>query len=235
MRHLGYSDAACGRLEESYAASQASAYASDAPDVLCDQVTDVDIALLASPAASSGKNGSAAENGFSDDDEDEVDEDEDEDDEEDDAEFKVPTSIKTGSRKRAAPGANGSSAKKPRASAGGKKTGGGGGARKKKAAAEDGDEDFEAPAAKAAGGGAAGKDFKIEDDNGLFSAWTNSLVNQLSWLRELMISSFRLCSQMQSRTRTRRSRPSSRTGSSRTRRTRVLRWPSSSTLSCGCV
>ncbi|BGP22583.1 cohesin complex subunit SA-1/2 [Rhodotorula toruloides] len=114
--------------------------------------------------ASSGK---AAANGFSDDDEDELDEGEDE--EKDDAEFKVPTSIKTGSRKRAAPGTNGASAKKPRASAGGRKAAGGG-ARNKQAAAEDEDEDFHTPVAKAAGGGAAGKDFKVEDDNGLFNA-----------------------------------------------------------------
>ncbi|BGP05787.1 cohesin complex subunit [Rhodotorula toruloides] len=116
-----------------------------------------------------GASGKSAANGLSDDDEDELDEDEDDEEEEDDAEFKVPTSIKTGSRKRAAAGTNGASAKKPRASAGGKKAGGAG-TRKKKAAAEDGDEEFEAPVAKAAGGGAAGKDFKIEDDNGLFNA-----------------------------------------------------------------
>ncbi|BGP45801.1 cohesin complex subunit [Rhodotorula kratochvilovae] len=91
-------------------------------------------------------------------------------DEDDDEEFKVPTSLKTGSRKRAPRGTSPGPAPVAKRGAGAKKTPVRRAApRKRKTAAEE-DEDEAPPAAKRA---QAGKDFKIEGDNGLFNAVKN--------------------------------------------------------------
>ncbi|GAA6000843.1 cohesin subunit IRR1 [Rhodotorula paludigena] len=110
---------------------------------------------------SSAKAKAAAFSGSSDDDDD--------DDDSADEEFKVPTSIKTGSRKRAPAGTSAgatSRTRKPRAAGTGARKPAGAGPRRKKADA-DGEEDGSPAAAK------AGKDFKIEDNNELFNAVKN--------------------------------------------------------------
>ncbi|GAA6050117.1 hypothetical protein JCM3770_001381 [Rhodotorula araucariae] len=96
-------------------------------------------------------------------------------DDEDDDEFKVPTSIKTGSRKRAPRGTSPGPApvakrKTPAKNRAATAKAAAPRRRKAPAAATNGDEGEDAPAAKRA---QAGKDFKVEGDNGLFNAVKN--------------------------------------------------------------
>ncbi|GAA5922470.1 hypothetical protein JCM3775_005740 [Rhodotorula graminis] len=125
-------------------------------------------------------NGKSKRNGNADSDDDDDDDNDDSDDSpeeaDDDDEFKVPTSIKTGSRKRAPPGTSPGPLPAGRAPPRAKKAAAKPTApRKRKAAKVDEDDEDEngagAPAAKKAA--AAAKDFKIENDNGLFNAVKN--------------------------------------------------------------
>lgn len=115
------------------------------------------------------------------DDEDDDDDDDDDDDEEED--FKVPTSIKTGSRKRAPKGTKASSTNGGAASAAKrKKTTTTNGTRRpaaarsaKRATRGGGEEEEEdggdkAAGARASGAAKPGKDFQIDDDNEIFNA-----------------------------------------------------------------
>lgn len=128
---------------------------------------------LAFPFSLAGTNGRKVTG--SDDDDDDEEENVSESDAGDDGEFKVPTSLKTGSRKRAPPTAkaDGPNKRKKNGTAATAAAGRRGAAgRKKKAAAGDGDEDV-GPRAKTGAGASAvkiGKDFKISDDNEIFSA-----------------------------------------------------------------
>ncbi|GAA5879860.1 hypothetical protein JCM3774_002262 [Rhodotorula dairenensis] len=129
--------------------------------------------------------GAADEEDQEDDEDDDEDESADDDDDDEEEEFKVPTSMKTGSRKRAPKGTkapNGSSAAKKR-----KKTTNATrepaaatrqrGRKRAAAAAGSGEEDenVDGGATKAAAAGAAkpGKDFQINDDNEVFNAVKN--------------------------------------------------------------
>ncbi|GAA5843847.1 hypothetical protein JCM9279_000166 [Rhodotorula babjevae] len=120
-------------------------------------------------------NGKAKHNGTagSDDDDDE-DSGDSPDEADDDDEFKVPTSIKTGSRKRAPPGTSPGPMPSTRAPPRAKKASTAAPRKRKAPRAAEADEDEDedgAPAAKKAA--TAGKDFKIENDNGLFNAVKN--------------------------------------------------------------
>ncbi|GAA5890955.1 hypothetical protein JCM8208_003106 [Rhodotorula glutinis] len=119
-------------------------------------------------------NGKDKRNGTAGSDDDDDDSDDSPDEADDDDEFKVPTSIKTGSRKRAPPGTSPGPMPSSRAPPRAKKAAAKPAApRKRKAAAADEDDEDEdgAPAAKKAA--AAAKDFNIENDNGLFNAVKN--------------------------------------------------------------
>ncbi|GAA5978615.1 hypothetical protein JCM10908_004424 [Rhodotorula pacifica] len=124
-------------------------------------------------ATSSNKKRAAAAN-YDDDDEEDDEEDELEEDDDEEEEFKVPTSMKTGSRKRAPKGANGSAAKRKKTAANGTRKPAA--ARGRKAARGGEDEDEEdggagrASKAATSGGAKPGKDFKINDDNEIFNA-----------------------------------------------------------------
>lgn len=125
--------------------------------------------LTASTGKAKAKTAADDDDDEDDDDDSEVSPDEAEDD---DGEFKVPTSIKTGSRKRAPPGTSPGplpKARAPRAKKAARTATKAAGTRKRKAAA-DGDDDEDAEGAPAAKKATTGKDFKIANDNGLFSA-----------------------------------------------------------------
>lgn len=149
-------------------------------------------------AASTSKKRAAADDDEEDEDHDDDDEDDDDDDEEDD--FKVPTSIKTGSRKRAPKGTNpphGSSAAKRKktttTTSGTRKPAAATRGRKRAAVAGGGDDDdVDAGASKAAVSGSAkpGKDFQINDDNEIFSAFAPTF-SLLSGAASLARASFR--------------------------------------------